>query len=669
MNDTLQYYLDEIDNSYLVSECDVLSSLSDEYDKSVLILEYYQGNDLSSFQLFVMESETEKQSDEEDNRSIWQKAAGDKNEHIILRILQYIPRLLKEFWKWLTKEKSDSNKKEGTSRGFKSLEERINACKSEADFEQIESELNEGKGENDPQIMIDRKTKQIAFKTHKGFIETSDDLLALYEQLLKIKEHIEQRPDDFKSILNEINDIKAGDKKMSFTPIALSIEAVAKSMSDADDLGNNFANIIATIGSYCEGQQQRAEELGEDDELMTALTNVSKKLLAIQNTVQNWLGPVRNITNRIYRWFNFGKEIHKSTEGASASNIVNAAMGSLAMKSHQDLIFTKFIINKGFKDNNNVNPESFITSKIGSSDAIENSFPDFSSSGEITITERTIRISEFNSYFKTLVENAVGYVSANIVKAIEAGKSSKQEHDEIMKALSANINSCMSSFSKNMNNSNLLIKLFNCRCWVFIVKIAIELMKLNDEELNTGYTNYKSYAEKYSAEAAYYLRLKEFYNQHGERNGIQSYDQYHETNAYHDPSVYNKQYAGYVFAKCRNIIENESENEPLYSFSNMITDFDIDEKSLDINYSTTNYNSAEYNGFTKPNDWSDARYKNFVNEKIESYVSSMKYANTYDPTTDESKKEKTRYEKQAQYTNIKARQNTAKGSYDARHGL
>ena len=138
MKDSLQSYLDEIDNSYFVSECEVLSSLSDEYDKSVLLLEYYQGNDLSSFQLFVMEGETEKKSDdEEDNRSIWEKAAGDKNEHIILRILQYIPRLLKEFWKWLTKEKSDPNKKEGTKRGFKSLEERINVCKSEADFEKI----------------------------------------------------------------------------------------------------------------------------------------------------------------------------------------------------------------------------------------------------------------------------------------------------------------------------------------------------------------------------------------------------------------------------------------------------------------------------------------------------------------------------------------------------
>ena len=47
----------------------------------------------------------------------------------------------------------------------------------------------------------------------------------------------------------------------------------------------------------------------------------------------------------------------------------------------------------------------------------------------------------------------------------------------------------------------------------------------------------------------------------------------------------------------------------------------------------------------------------------------MKHANTYNPTIDEGKENKTGEEKRMQLTNIRARQNAAKGSYDARHGL
>jgi hypothetical protein len=88
MNELLMC-IDQIDQSVNDAEINVLESLISSYDKALMILENYEGEDLTVFDVF-QEGE------------ILDQAKGNPNESMIKRILLFIPRLLKAIWQKLT---------------------------------------------------------------------------------------------------------------------------------------------------------------------------------------------------------------------------------------------------------------------------------------------------------------------------------------------------------------------------------------------------------------------------------------------------------------------------------------------------------------------------------------------------------------------------------------
>ena len=84
MYDEILSSIDNIDECVMEAELNVISAMINEYDKAIMIMENYNGNDYSSFDIF------QEGFKDEVNKPI----SGTKDEKIIKRILMAIPRLI-----------------------------------------------------------------------------------------------------------------------------------------------------------------------------------------------------------------------------------------------------------------------------------------------------------------------------------------------------------------------------------------------------------------------------------------------------------------------------------------------------------------------------------------------------------------------------------------------
>ena len=93
--------IDNIDECVMEAELNVLNAMINEYDKAIMIMENYNGNDYSSFDVF------QEGFKDELNKPV----RGVKGENILKRILMAIPRLIallvKKVKKFFNKEKSE----------------------------------------------------------------------------------------------------------------------------------------------------------------------------------------------------------------------------------------------------------------------------------------------------------------------------------------------------------------------------------------------------------------------------------------------------------------------------------------------------------------------------------------------------------------------------------
>ena len=88
MYDEILSSIDNIDDCVMEAELNVLNAMINEYDKAIMIMENYNGNDYSSFDIF------QESVIMEDGEKKPQPIFGNKGENIIKRILMFIPRLI-----------------------------------------------------------------------------------------------------------------------------------------------------------------------------------------------------------------------------------------------------------------------------------------------------------------------------------------------------------------------------------------------------------------------------------------------------------------------------------------------------------------------------------------------------------------------------------------------
>ena len=119
--------IDNIDDCVMEAEMNVISAMINEYDKAIMIMENYNGNDYSSFDIFMEADE----STANDNSSEPKKKGlldgpirGSKGENIIKRILLVIPRLIATLVRSI-KNKWDNRKSQRLIKKIEELESTI----------------------------------------------------------------------------------------------------------------------------------------------------------------------------------------------------------------------------------------------------------------------------------------------------------------------------------------------------------------------------------------------------------------------------------------------------------------------------------------------------------------------------------------------------------------
>lgn len=89
VRDDIMQSLENIENITIESEMNVIQAMADSYQKSLVILENYNGDDVDSFSIFQ-----EAAAQESDGESTFRKTdKNGKKENIIISILKFIPRL------------------------------------------------------------------------------------------------------------------------------------------------------------------------------------------------------------------------------------------------------------------------------------------------------------------------------------------------------------------------------------------------------------------------------------------------------------------------------------------------------------------------------------------------------------------------------------------------
>ena len=119
--------IDNIDECVMEAEMNVINAMINEYDKAIMIMENYNGDDYSSFDIFMEADE----STANDNSSEPKKKGlldgpirGSKGENIIKRILLVIPRLIATLVRSI-KNKWDNRKSQRLIKKIEELESTI----------------------------------------------------------------------------------------------------------------------------------------------------------------------------------------------------------------------------------------------------------------------------------------------------------------------------------------------------------------------------------------------------------------------------------------------------------------------------------------------------------------------------------------------------------------
>ena len=119
--------IDNIDECVMEAEMNVLNAMINEYDKAIMIMENYNGNDYSSFDVFMEadESTSNNNSNESKKKSkLDGPILGSKGENIIKRILLVIPRLIATLVRSI-KNKWDNRKSQRLIKKIEELESTI----------------------------------------------------------------------------------------------------------------------------------------------------------------------------------------------------------------------------------------------------------------------------------------------------------------------------------------------------------------------------------------------------------------------------------------------------------------------------------------------------------------------------------------------------------------
>ena len=213
--------IDNIDDCVMEAEMNVISAMINEYDKAIMIMENYNGNDYSSFDIF------QEGFKDEVNKPV----RGVKGENIIKRILMAIPRLIallvKKVKKFFNKEKSerivknletikrvkvkDLNKlKIRRNKKTRTNNTSTNPVETVTDNDQEEVDLDKGSDSLEINNMVEDLVEKKVINTNLKvdvIAKYLDDCLNVQPGLFDVFREYVTMSDEEQNIVNNINEI------------------------------------------------------------------------------------------------------------------------------------------------------------------------------------------------------------------------------------------------------------------------------------------------------------------------------------------------------------------------------------------------------------------------------------------------------------------------------
>ena len=280
-NEEILSAIDDIDRSSGDSETCVIESIVDAYDKSFMIMENYENDDLSSFSIFqegeILDT-VKKESKKDDNKFI--------------TILMFIPRLIRAFIKSI---KPPKDAKE-TANKLKDVSKKVNSL-SRSQKEKKVKELNEqfnGKAE----CYLDEKSGKIKFKRDVGEIINKLGLhltlaFSTYNLYKRIRSELDVlNPSSIRSFIDDCDKVIHGDKSISKVDLFESgIEAFGDALSDFFAMSSEITVIGAEISTKLEDivrkdmikdvpNEKKQELIKNMNDLVSRITNINAMISA-----------------------------------------------------------------------------------------------------------------------------------------------------------------------------------------------------------------------------------------------------------------------------------------------------------------------------------------------------------------------------------------------------
>ena len=206
--------IDNIDDCVMEAEMNVINAMINEYDKAIMIMENYNGNDYSSFDIF------QEGFREDVNKPI----RGVKGENILKRILMAIPRLIamivRKVKKFFNKEKSErivknlETIKRVKVKDLNKLKIRRNntstPVETVTDNDQEEVDLDKGSDSLEINNMVEDLVEKKVINTNLKFDVISgylNDCCDVYKDLFDVFDEYCRLPSEEKNNADNINGI------------------------------------------------------------------------------------------------------------------------------------------------------------------------------------------------------------------------------------------------------------------------------------------------------------------------------------------------------------------------------------------------------------------------------------------------------------------------------
>ena len=298
MYDELLRYVDDIDVATIDAEINVIESLIDSYEKSLMILEGYTGDDLSAFEIFQEGEKWDKFKEDTDAPIL-----GNKDESVGKRIAMVIPRLIAALIR-LCKNLFSRNK--SITRRMKSDVDNMRSTIQTGDPEKIRNDLRENaqKTQNtDGDTMLSINSILFAhdssgdidrvFLDKSWFGECRDKLAEAFDagtdNVSGLQTHLDTITAWVKTIMHACNDLQVRSHSGG-EPIQIKDSEFVEKMDEFEKLNSGDIDacnqLIAFVGEKINSLKSTkdTEDDADRNQLLTKLLRQYNRFLKMLNT-------------------------------------------------------------------------------------------------------------------------------------------------------------------------------------------------------------------------------------------------------------------------------------------------------------------------------------------------------------------------------------------------